>query len=410
MKKVLFVINTMGRAGAETALLELMRRMQQTGEYQLSLLAIIPRGELFAKVPQGVELLNHRVSTGSVLSTSGRAAIALQAGQSFFHDLYGIRHFGELIENLRQQKETTGRIQLDKLLWRLLTQGAPELSQEYDLAIAYLEGAATYYVADRVKAKAKAAFVHIDYLKAGYTPQMDRDCYDRIDRVFMVSENAREQFCRVYPQHREKCYLFRNLLNREAILSLSQEQGFTDGFIGTRLLTIGRLHYQKAYDIAIQACAQLVQAGYPIRWYVLGEGPLHAELEKQIKAAGMEQHFILCGAVENPYPYLRQADLYVHATRYEGKSIAIEEAQILAKPIVASNCTGNREQIIHNEDGLLLELSVENLVGALRQVLDDPALRLRLGENAGKKVLEHPEDMENLLTLLLANEERSDLL
>lgn len=407
MKKVLFVINTMGRAGAETALLEMLRRMLETGEYELSLFAIIPRGELFSRVPEGVHILNPHVSNDSVLSTSGRMAIARQALLCACKHLYGIRHLGDIVRNIRQQRQLTGRVQLDKVLWRVLSDGAALPEEEYDLAIAYLEGAATYYVSERVHAKAKAAFVHIDYQQAGYTPLMDKGCYDRIDRIFMVSNNVRDRFCQVYPQYRDKAFLFRNLLNRKAIEEKSLAQGFTDGFTGTRLVTVGRLHYQKAYDIAIDACARLVERGYNIRWYVLGEGAERPALEKQIAVTGMQEHFCLMGAVDNPYPYLRQADIYVHASRYEGKSIAIEEAQILGKPIVASNCTGNREQIVHEVDGLLLDLSTENLVDTLCRVLDDTDLRARLAQNVRTKALEHPEDMANLLALVHPDAERS---
>ena len=87
-----------------------------------------------------------------------------------------------------------GRIQPDKLCWRILAEGAPALQEEYDLAVAYLEGGATYYVADRVKAKKKAAFVHISYAQAGYGRALDLDCYRRIDHIFTVSDEVREHF------------------------------------------------------------------------------------------------------------------------------------------------------------------------------------------------------------------------
>lgn len=400
MKKILFVINTMGRAGAETALIELMRRLQQTGNYDLSLYAIIPRGELFEQVPSGIHILNQTYDTASVLSTEARRDIAAQAIRCALRRGYIFRHMGDVIRNIRSQKQRTGRVQLDKVLWRILSDGTPVPHETYDLAIAYLEGASTYFVADHVSAHAKAAFIHIDYQQAGYSPDMDNGCFDRIDRIFTVSDNVRERFCEVYPQYAAKAFLFRNLLNREAILQKSQQAGFNDDFHGIRLVTVGRLHYQKAYDIAIEACAKLVADGYPIRWYVFGEGAERSALEKQIQESGMREHFILCGAVSNPYPFIRQADVYVHATRYEGKSIAIEEAQILHRVIVASDCTGNREQIVNGVDGILFPLSVDALCSALKLVLDDPQLRQQLSNNLMHKQLEHPEDMGNLLSLL----------
>ncbi len=177
-------------------------------------------------------------------------------------------------------------------------------------------------------------------------------------------------------------------------------RAFPTQFSGFRLVTVGRLHYQKAFDIAIDACARLIADGYPVRWYVLGEGAEREALEKQIRDRNLEDTFLLPGAVSNPYPYLRQADLYVHATRFEGKSIAIEEAQILQKPIVASDCTGNREQIQNGVDGILFPLSVDNLVQAIETVLDDPSLRERLSRNLASKTFDHPDQLRNLTQLL----------
>jgi len=399
-KQILFVINTMGRAGAETALINLMNKLLTMGGYELSLYAIIPRGELFARVPEGVHILNKRFSCDSVLSLSGRLAIMGQAVRAFFCRLNGLRMLPEMLRNIRAQKKETGRIQPDKALWRLLAASASAPKKQYDLAVAYIEGAAVYYLADKVQARKKAAFIHIDYQKAGYTPAMDQGCYERIDKIFTVSDEVKEKFCAVYPQYREKTMLFRNLLDQDRIRAKAKEQGFTDGFDGIRLVTVGRLHYQKGYDIAIEACARLREMGYNVRWNILGEGPEQANLEKLIAQYGMQEHFILMGAVDNPYPYVNAATIYVHATRFEGKSIAIEEAQVLGKTIVASDCTGNTEQIIPGVDGLLLTLNAENLTNTLKYALDHPEICKELRENVLKKQLDHPEDLRAMLSMM----------
>ncbi len=133
---------------------------------------------------------------------------------------------------------------------------------------------------------------------------------------------------------------------------------------------------------------------------MLGEGPERAALEKRIDESGLKDRFILMGAKDNPYPYMKQADIYVHATRFEGKSIAIEEAQILGKVIVASDCTGNTEQIIPEYDGVLLPLTAERLASELSRVLDDGELRKRLSDNVMKKNFYHDEDLQKLFSLL----------
>lgn len=400
-KKLLFVINTMGRAGAETALIELMRKLDSMGGYEISLYSIIPCGELFDRVPENVRILNKHIRKSPVLSGAGRIRIARTVVASFFYRLTGFRLLGYMVKNIREQKAMGRRLQYDKLLWRLLADGKPRVKESYDLAVSYIEGAAAYFVSDKVDSKHKAAFIHIDYEQAGYTPLMDRDCYSRMDRIYVVSEAVGEKFCKAYPQYRDKVKLFRNLLDREAILEKAKAgAGFTDAFDGIRLVTVGRLHYQKGYDIAIEALARIIRDGYNVRWYIIGEGMERANLETLIKKYGVEKEFILMGMQDNPYPYVAQADIYVHATRFEGKSIAIEEAQILGKAIAASDCTGNTEQIETGYDGILFPLNADNLVRELERLIDNPQIRKEYEEHVMAKKLEYPEDLNDMLTML----------
>ncbi len=400
-QKLLFIINTMGRAGAETAFIELLKKLSSTDRYELYMKAIIPCGELFDRVPEKVHILNKHVSNHSVLSKSGHIRIAAVVASAFFYHFTGFKLLGNMIKNIREQKRSGKKLQYDKMLWRLLADGRPPDKETYDLAVSYIEGASAYYLADKVRARHKAAFIHIDYEKAGYTMDMDQDCYHAMEKIFVVSVEVGRKFCAVYPQYKDKIRLFRNLLDKDTIFKKAEEGvGFTDEFDGIRLLTIGRLHYQKGYDIAIEALARLREDGYNVRWYVIGEGMERARLEGLIKEYNVRDFFQLLGVRENPYPYLKQADIYVHATRFEGKSIAIEEAQILGKVIVASDCTGNTEQIIPEYDGVLLTLTANNLAHELERVIDHPKLQKELALHVLEKKLVFPEDLEGMLGMI----------
>ncbi|MGN0420496.1 MAG: glycosyltransferase [Acetatifactor sp.] len=404
MKKFFFCINTLSRAGAETALLEFMRRLAEKG-YEIDLLVITGIGEMAEELPKGVRLLNREYAPVSILSEEGRRLLkkrivraALSRGNLF-------RQLPSLTVNLLGMIRK-GRILPDKLLWRLLSQGADETTEVYDCAVAYIEGGATYYVADRVQAKKKAAFFHVDYGKAGYTPKLDRGCYDRFDSIYAVSDEVRDSFLRVYPQYREKTFVFHNLLNREGILRKARcAGGFSDDYSGKRILTIGRLTAQKCLEVSIRAMKLLAEQGVEARWYVLGEGDQRDKLERLIAASQLEERFYLLGAVDNPYPYLQQADLYVHASGFEGKSIAIQEAQILGKAILVSDCNGNREQVVSGADGEICPLSAEAVIAAIRRMLSDEELCRRYGQAAALKMAEDSSGQEALSMFLKRNME-----
>lgn len=399
MKKLLFVINTLGHAGAETALMELLRHLPPE-EYEVDLYVLMNQGEMVSQLPEHVRLLNRRYSEKSVLSREGKRALWGQILRAMAVRASVLRCLPYLAKNFCAMA-AAGKIRPDKLLWRVMSEGGMRIDARYDLAVAYLEGGSAYFVAEHVNAAKKAAFIHVDYERAGYTRDLDRNCYLKFDRVFPVSDEVRASFLKVYPECEAVTEVFHNLVNQEEIRRKALlPGGFSDDFDGPRILTVGRLTAQKAIEVSVEAMKLLKDGGIRARWYVLGEGEERNRLEERIHKLGLKEDFLLLGAVDNPYPYIRQADLYVHASRFEGKSIAIQEAQTLGRPILVSDCSGNREQVEHNVDGLLCSLTPEGICGGIRELLEDGELRRRLGEAAAGKKLTDPSEMGRLLALL----------
>mgnify|MGYP001024779956 CR=1 FL=1 len=397
-KKVLFVINTMGRAGAETALLGLLRKLDRE-RCDISLYVLLGQGELIERLPPDVRLLNPRFSKRSVLSGRGRAALTGSVLAAFFRNGGFWRKIGYTLSGLPAMLRR-GRFQPDKLLWRAVAEGGLRFAEEYDLAVAWIEGGSAYYVADHARAGKKAAFIHIDYRRAGYTRELDQDCWKCFNRIFAVSPDAAEKFTSVYPEYRDKTAVFPNIVDQEEIRERAKEPGgFTDGYDGLRILTVGRLTYQKGYDIAIKAMRRLKDAGYRARWYVLGDGDQRRSLERQIAALGLREDFVLLGAVDNPYPYFAQADLYVHAVRFEGQGIAVWEAQTLGCPVVVSDYCGSREQVEGGRYGVSCALTPEAVADTVAALLDDAPRRAELGRRAAEK--KTPSGQERLFYELL---------
>ena len=374
MKKILFVINTLGRAGAEKALTELLKRLNDN-KYEVYLYVIMGQGELIHDIPSHVRVLNSHYDDSSVLTAAGRHQMAKKVCGAFFRNGSLFKKTGLLIKNMIVMAKNR-RFSADKLLWRILSEGAQRFDISFDLAVAWLEGASAYYVAEYVKAGKKVVFIHIDYESAGYTRELDQGCYEDYDKIYTVSEEVRSHFLAYYPEYEGKTDVFHNIINKEEILRKAGEGGgFADGYEGFRILSVGRLTWQKAYDVAIEAMKILKDKEYQIRWYVLGEGDQRKKLEKKIKKLDLQDDFRLLGAVDNPYPYYVQTDLYVQAGRYEGKSIAIQEAQVLGCAVIASDRSGNSEQIVVGEDGMLCELSPEAVAENVEKLYRDEEKR-----------------------------------
>ena len=165
------------------------------------------------------------------------------------------------------------------------------------------------------------------------------------------------------------------------------------------LATVGRLNYQKGYDMAIEACKKLVEKGYDIRWNILGEGEERANLENLIKKYNLEYRFVLLGIKENPYPYVQNSDIYVQTSRFEGKSIAIDEAKILNKPILITNFTTVRDQISDGVNGLIVDMNVDSIVDGLETLIKDSNLRNKLKKNLANEELGTENEIEVFYSL-----------
>jgi glycosyltransferase involved in cell wall biosynthesis len=143
---------------------------------------------------------------------------------------------------------------------------------------------------------------------------------------------------------------------------------------GIMLVSVGRLNVQKGFDVAIESCKILIDKGLDIYWYILGEGDERAALERKIVENGLEDRFILLGIKENPYPYVNVADIYVQPSRFEGKSIAIDEAKILAKPVVVTNFPSVADQIVHLENGFVTQMTAESIADGIAELVANSPL------------------------------------
>jgi glycosyltransferase involved in cell wall biosynthesis len=227
---------------------------------------------------------------------------------------------------------------------------------------------------------------------------MDKGSYIKMDQIFAVSEDARTAFLTAYPEYAERVSVFHNIINWERVReNAQQEGGFTDGYSGVRLLTVGRLTEPKALDISIRAMKLLKGDGIQARWYVLGEGDERNALTRLIHKLGLEQDFVLLGSSDNPYPYFKQTDIYVQASRHEGKSIAVQEAMFLGCPVLLSDCSGNREQITDGIDGALCDLTPESIAEHIKTLIQDEELRKRYSKAAADRSVAPKEDVELLL-------------
>ena len=165
---------------------------------------------------------------------------------------------------------------------------------------------------------------------------------------------GKDKLMNILPNFKDKIDKLLNIMSPELVVKMADEgSGFEDDFNGIRILTVGRLSKEKGQDLTITVLAKLKEEGYNVRWYCIGDGSARKEYEKLIKEYNVENDYILLGATPNPYPFMKECDLYVQSSRHEGYCITLAEARCFDNPIISTNFTGASEQIAHDQTGLI---------------------------------------------------------
>lgn len=388
-KNILFVMNNLNCGGAEKALISLLETIDYS-TYNVDLLLFRHEGLFLNKIPEQVSLLEEPFEyqyfdmslKKAVLDCikKGKVDIALArlcAGYIF--------------------KSEPSRVRCEQKVWKYLSKSFKKINKNYDVAIGYLEKSPIYFCVEKVNAKKIIGFIHNDYDELGMDADIDMKYFAKLDSLVTVSEKCANVLKERFPLYRKKIKVMYNIVSPNIINKMSLEKiDMEDKRIN--IVSVGRLHYQKGFEMAIRACKEL-EEGYEICWYVIGEGEERAYLEKIIQENKLQGKFVLLGVKENPYPYVREADIYVQPSKFEGKSIALDEAKILHKPIVVTNFSTAKDQITNEENGIVVEMNHRAISEGIKKLINSEELRNKLISNLSKEKLGTESEIEKLYTL-----------
>lgn len=375
MKKILFMIINMNIGGMEKALLNMINKMDKK-QYEITILMLEEYGGFIKDIPSHVkkEYMSGYKNIKRVLNQPPRYIIYELIKDKSYIKAFNI-FFLTLITKILGDRT---------LFFKYIFKSYSKDSKIYDLAIAYAGPTdyITYYVLDKINARKKVQWIHFDVSKVGFNKQFAKNKYKKFDKIFLVSNEAKSKLISEVPSLKEKVDIFYNIISNEEIKkSLLKADGFNDNFKGIRILTVGRLSFEKGQDMSIKAAKMLFENGIDFRWYCIGEGNQRKNYEKLIKEYDLNKRFILLGSNNNPYKYMEECDIYVQSSRHEGYCITLAEARILNKPIVTTNFTGAREQIIHEKTGLICDCNESSIYTQVRRLIECNNLRYEFKKN-----------------------------
>lgn len=151
----------------------------------------------------------------------------------------------------------------------------------------------------------------------------------------------------------------------------------------TILCTIGHICYGKGFDFALEASEILKREGIKFKWIFIGK-VLEDNFLKEITETGLVDDIILVGIQSNPYPYIGISDIVVHPSRFEGKSISLDEAKILCKPIVVTNFSTVGDQFENRKNATICEMNGKGLANAIIELIKDSTL-----QDSYRSILKH---------------------
>ncbi|MGE8204576.1 glycosyltransferase [Heyndrickxia sp. NPDC080065] len=384
MKKIVIVTRRMVMGGIEKALISMLNSIPKD-KYDVTVLVMGMGGELENEIPDHVKVEciygyeNTTVDKIWNYTKNGKFILAVKTGW------YTI--LAKKTKNVFKQEWYHSKF-------------IPKVKSEYDLAIAYHVPASfpVVFVMNNIKAKSKIAWIHADVSQYVEELKPYNKFYEKYDKIFCVSENAKKQFNDLYPHLKEKTSIFYNLMDREQMEKLvAENNGFDDSFNGIRILTVGRLTKEKGHDLIPSILIKLKEEGYRVRWYCIGDGDRRLELEHSIKQYGLEEYFILLGTKTNPYPYIRQCDIYVQPSRHEGYCLSLAEARTFNKPIITTDFFAAREQIENEQNGLIVNFDENEMYQALKTLINNQTLRTKFENNLKKNNVEMANEIKKVL-------------
>lgn len=369
--RIFINMHYMELGGAERALLGLLNALD-TEKVDVDLFLNQHTGEFMPLIPQKINLLPER---------RGYNAIERSMLQVFKEGQYGVvwgrikarwfhKKYYQTLNDIEKSFDSSSFHYVAEYVLPYL-QSLEDLG-EYDLAISFLQP--HNIVLNKVRAKKKIAWIHTDYSTVHINAELELPVWAGFDYLASISPDCTRSFLQTFPSLKSKIIEIENILStsfihRQAdLLDVTSEMPKN----GLNLLSVGRYCHAKNYDNVPDITRRLVDKGFTdLRWYIIGFGGDEPLIRQRIAEAGMEDHVILLGKKDNPFPYIKACDVYVQPSRYEGKSVTVREAQVLCKPVIVTSYPTARSQVRNGVDGIIVPQDNEGCAAGMAQAIQN---------------------------------------
>lgn len=394
-KRLLITAMSMNIGGAEKSLVNLLNLLNYE-TYDVDLLLFQRRGDFLPQVPAQVNVISvpeidvlYGVEPRDPMSAARKVAIKAW------------RYLATGIMRIAERQFDRRRL----LRWqRFYSALVPKLEGRYECAVSYSGGETFWYVVEKVEAARKVTYFHSDYSNIDIDVVKELAYLEKADRIATISQACADSLRRLFPTQREKVCVVQNPTCVGLVRKLSEES-IADGFAASnkrlKIVSVGRLEEPKGFDLAAHgAVIAKRELGSAFEWVVVGDGGEREKVESIIAKEDIADVFRLVGSKINPYPYMVAADVLAQPSRFEGKSVVLDEARVLGLPILATAYSSVHDQVRDGIDGKIVALSPEGIAEGIAMLVNDPGYLRILTDGVRVADVSGLEDVSDFIALL----------
>lgn len=352
--------------GAEKSLVNLLNELPKE-KYDIDVLLFRKEGMFLKQVPEYINVVDTPYALKALyapLKKSGKYCV--------------VKFIGTLISRIFEKDRPCQAA----FRWKFFySKHVARVDKVYDVAIAYISGEILYFVGDKIDAHKKLVWIHNDYRAEKQPKKYDYPYLKQFDGIVSVSDKCINILKDEFTNLKNKLYNIANITSSEVVWKRADEF-FPKEYEECEniIVSIGRLCEQKGFDMAIEAASIMKKRGQKFKWFVIGSGELEKKLREASKQEDVEDCFVFLGVRANPYPYIKNCTVFAQTSRFEGKSVVLDEAKILCVPILVTAYDTVNDQIRNESEGMIVNMNPLSIADGMKMLLNSEETRNKMRE------------------------------
>ena len=192
--------------------------------------------------------------------------------------------------------------------------------------------------------------------------------------------------------------MFENISSPILIEKLANQ--YVPDMVTNSIVSVGHLSVAKGTELALEVAKNLKNRNINYVWYFIGSDSRDKEYLKMVERYGTHENIKFLGVLVNPYPYMKQNKIIAHLSYFEGKSIALDEAKIIGKPVVVTNFSTVSDQFKDGFNASICDFNVNAIANAIEELLDNKELIHKYSSNLKSEIMDNTNEIYKLYNLV----------